>query len=104
MNPMPTVAYFSPAWPASIAASGITSYVDGIARGLQTRGWKSVFLAGRMDETNDSIDVAAYPVRRPSRLEQVALKWLHRPRTFTDNLAMSFKQLIKKHQLDIIEM
>lgn len=104
MNYMPTVAYFSPAWPASIAASGIVSYVDGLARGIQSRGWKSVVLAGRIGETHALGDIAAYPVRRSSRLEQVVRKWLRQPTSFADNLATSFKQLIKKHQIDIIEM
>ena len=101
---MPTVAFFSPAWPASIAASGIVSYVDGMARGIQSRGWKSVVLAGRIGETDVSCGIAAYSVRRSSRLEQVALKCLYQPRTFADNLGISFKQLNTKHQLDIIEM
>lgn len=103
---MPTVAFFCPAWPASIASSGIASYVEIMVTAMPHGGWKSVVVAPQNQHGGGHKDenAAVYRIEQRSwmdRLGQVLFRSGPDPGTL---IGRTFKKLVQRHPIDLIEI
>jgi glycosyltransferase involved in cell wall biosynthesis len=103
---MPTVAFFCPVWPTSIASSGIASYVETMVTAMPHGGWKSVVVAPQhqLGGSDKDENVTVFPIEQRSWMDRLGQKLFRRGPDAAVLIGRTFKKLVQHHPIDLIEI
>jgi glycosyltransferase involved in cell wall biosynthesis len=98
------IAFLSPAWPASAAASGIATYVDAMAYGMCIAGWGVDVVTGKLHEITTAGRVRLHTIEGPSFLDRVSQKVFRARPDYSQLIARTFQRAVQGMGINVIEM